>query len=191
MFVTALRQTSLQSQFPNLRSSLQCSSSQDELVVQESVRQSAIYDSENIRFEQFVKLLLSQPLPRQDVQRQLIAYVKTLETNYNLTIQNLNLKLKNTSKVNKSLLSSSVQEYSAQNELEQLFKDSVDVVRRQIIKQRAFQMKKSTHEIEESILKLAELNKAKVMFTDFTNRDRFNLLDVFVNNEKVLSEIYK
>ena len=91
--------------------------------------------------------------------------------------------------MNKSLLSSSVQEYSAQSELEQLFKDSVDVVRRQIIKQRAFQ--KSTHEIEESILKLAELSKRRVMFTDFTNRDRFNLLDVFVNNEKVLGEIYK
>ena len=86
-------------------------------------------------------------------------------------------------------MSSSVQEYSAQNELEQLFKDSVDAVRRQIIKQRAFQ--KSTHEIEETILKLAELNKRRVMYTDFTNRDRFNLLDVFVNNEKVLGEIYK
>jgi hypothetical protein len=40
-------------------------------------------------------------------------------------------------------------------------------------------------------LKLAALAKNKVKLNDFTNKDRGNLLDLFVNNERTLLKIYE
>jgi len=39
-------------------------------------------------------------------------------------------------------------------------------------------------------LKLASLAKNRVKIIDFTNKDRGNLLDLFVNNERTLLKIY-
>ena len=41
------------------------------------------------------------------------------------------------------------------------------------------------------MLKLAQLAKSRVKLTDFTVRDKCNLLDLFVNNEKTLLKIYE
>jgi hypothetical protein len=46
-------------------------------------------------------------------------------------------------------------------------------------------------EFEESLLKLANLAKDRVKFSEFTSQDRNNLLDLFVNNEKTLLRIYE
>ena len=46
-------------------------------------------------------------------------------------------------------------------------------------------------EFEQSLLKLAELAKNRVKISDFTNRDKQNLLELFVNNEKTLLKIYE
>lgn len=46
-------------------------------------------------------------------------------------------------------------------------------------------------EFEESLLKLAHMAKGKIKFGDFTPRDKCNLLDLFVNNEKTLLKIYE
>ena len=46
-------------------------------------------------------------------------------------------------------------------------------------------------EFEESLLKLANLAKDRVKFSEFTTQDRNNLLDLFVNNEKTLLRIYE
>ena len=46
-------------------------------------------------------------------------------------------------------------------------------------------------EFEESILKIAMLAKGKVKNADFTSVDRYNILDLFVNNEKTLIKIYE
>lgn len=40
-------------------------------------------------------------------------------------------------------------------------------------------------------MKLANLAKDRVKFSEFTNQDRNNLLDLFVNNEKTLLKIYE
>ena len=39
--------------------------------------------------------------------------------------------------------------------------------------------------------KLAQLAKNRVKITDFTGRDKSHLLDLFVNNEKTLLNIYE
>jgi len=46
-------------------------------------------------------------------------------------------------------------------------------------------------EFEESLLKLAQLAKNKVREVDFTVKDKCNLLDLFVNNEKTLLKMYE
>lgn len=46
-------------------------------------------------------------------------------------------------------------------------------------------------EFEESLLKLAQFQKGKIKISDFTQRDKYHLLDLFVNNEKTLLAIYE
>jgi hypothetical protein len=46
-------------------------------------------------------------------------------------------------------------------------------------------------EFEETLGKLAELAKGRVKFDEFTQADRNNLLDLFVNNERMLLKIYE
>ena len=56
------------------------------------------------------------------------------------------------------------------------------------------QLERSTEEakeFEESLLRLAQLAKNRVKMSDFTNRDKTHLLDLFVNNEKTLLKIYE
>ena len=108
-------------------------------------------------------------------------------------------------------------------ELEQLFIDCVEDMRRNIIRRRlraeidarkkvggknaikqiqtiqqsatslntsSFE-NKQVAEFEESLEKLAEMTKGRVKLNEFTTKDRENLLDLFVNNEKTLLSIYE
>jgi hypothetical protein len=49
----------------------------------------------------------------------------------------------------------------------------------------------ASKDFEESLMKLASLAKNRVKYEDFTAKDKFNLLDLFVNNEKTLVKIYE
>lgn len=40
-------------------------------------------------------------------------------------------------------------------------------------------------------MKLASFAKGRIKYEDFTSRDKFNILDLFVNNEKTLVKIYE
>lgn len=40
-------------------------------------------------------------------------------------------------------------------------------------------------------MKLASFAKARIRLEDFTSKDKFNILDLFVNNEKTLIKIYE
>jgi len=56
------------------------------------------------------------------------------------------------------------------------------------------QIEKNTEEareFESSLLKLASLAKNRVKISDFSNKDKANLLDLFVNNERTLLKIYE
>lgn len=90
------------------------------------------------------------------------------------------------------------------NQLESLFVECIEEVRRDIMKRRLkteIQTKKKisqlehnseeSKEFEQSLIKLASMAKNRVKVSDFTNRDRSNLLDLFVNNEKTLLKIYE
>ena len=49
----------------------------------------------------------------------------------------------------------------------------------------------ANREFEETLSKLAEMAKGRVKFEEFTQVDRNNLLDLFVNNERTLLKIYE
>lgn len=40
-------------------------------------------------------------------------------------------------------------------------------------------------------MKLANLAKNRIKINDFTSADRFNIIDLFVNNEKTLVKMYE
>lgn len=49
----------------------------------------------------------------------------------------------------------------------------------------------ASKDFEDSLMKLASFAKGRIKYEDFTQRDKFNILDLFVNNEKTLVKIYE
>jgi neutral trehalase len=104
----------------------------------------------------------------------------------------------------RKLESQQVNQTSEKNELETLFVDCIEEVRKDIMKRRLkneiynkkkfLQIEKNLEEakeFEESLLRLAQMAKGRIKISDFTSRDKCNLLDLFVNNEKTLLKIYE
>ena len=102
------------------------------------------------------------------------------------------------------MISKNVNDVIERGDMENLFVDCVEDVRRNVIKRRLkaeiIGKKKigkfdensdEAKEFEDSLLKLANLAKDRVKFSEFTTQDRNNLLDLFVNNEKTLLKIYE
>ena len=127
-----------------------------------------------------------------------------METNYNQTIKDLRILVDKERNRNKKASFEKVNEISQKNELECLFVECIEEIRKGIMKRRLKneimnkkkyqQIEKNTEEareFEQSLLKLAELAKNRVKITDFTNKDKSNLLELFVNNEKTLLRIYE
>lgn len=128
--------------------------------------------------------------------------MQIVETNYNQVIQSLKDKLSKI-KINRKI--SGYEQtigVRTKNELENLFQTSVDETRKQITKRklktevnlkRRYSTVSPEHEeleFEQSLNKLADMGKNKIKFEDFTVIDKVNMLDLFVNNEKVLMRIY-
>lgn len=100
--------------------------------------------------------------------------------------------------------SKNVNDVIERGDLENLFVDCVEDVRRNVIKRRLKaeiigkkkigkfdENSEEAKEFEDSLLKLANLAKDRVKFSEFTSLDRNNLLDLFVNNEKTLLKVYE
>jgi hypothetical protein len=90
------------------------------------------------------------------------------------------------------------------NELLQLFKECIETVRNSIMKSRlkseTYSAKNSSSVVirdseatgfEESLLRLAQLKQGKIKLDDFTARDKYHLLDLFVNNDRTLMKVYE
>lgn len=127
-----------------------------------------------------------------------------LETNYTDTIRDLKATIEREKAKYRKAASEKVNAVTEKNELESLFVDCIEDVRKDIMKRRLrneiYNKKKfqqidknseEAKEFEESLLKLANLARGRVKLTEFTQRDKCNLLDLFVNNEKTLLKIYE
>lgn len=130
--------------------------------------------------------------------------MQALETNYNETIKELKIAIEREKNRTRKTISEKVNTNSDKNDLESLFVDCIEEVRKDIMKRRLkneiYNKKKfqqieknseEAREFEESLLRLAQLAKNRIKISDFTLRDKCNLLDLFVNNEKTLLKIYE
>lgn len=139
-----------------------------------------------------------------DIRDEVGKYVQVLETNYNDTIKELRLQCDRERNKTRKVQSEKVNDNTEKNELEGLFVDCIEEVRKDIMKRRLKneiynkkkfqQIEKNSEEakeFEESLLRLAQLAKNRIKLSDFTARDKCNLLDLFVNNEKTLLKIYE
>lgn len=160
--------------------------------------------SENLKFQQFIDLIFESKMPKDDIKFEIINYVQALETNYNDTIKEQKIKNERLRGQLRKEKAKNVNEVIEKGDLENLFVDCVEDVRRTVIKRRLKaeiigkkkigkfdENSEEAQEFEESLLKLANLAKDRVKFSEFTSQDRNNLLDLFVNNEKTLLKIYE
>ena len=160
--------------------------------------------TENAKFGKFLELIFNSKMQKDDIKEEIIKYVQALETNYTDTVKELRALLDKERLKAKKVQAERVNENTEKNELEGLFVDCIEEVRKDIMKRRLKneiynkkkfqQVEKNTEEareFEESLLRLAQLAKNRVKLTDFTVRDKCNLLDLFVNNEKTLLKIYE
>lgn len=135
---------------------------------------------------------------------QISKYVQLLETNYNQTIRDLKNTLEREKTKAKKASYEKVSETTTKGDLENLFVECIEETRKSIMKRRlkneilnSKKLEKIDHnsqeakEFEQSLLKLAEMAKNRVKVQDFTPKDKTNLLELFVNNEKTLLRIYE
>lgn len=143
-------------------------------------------------------------MEKEDVKFEILNYVQALETNYNDTIKEQKTRYDRLKQQLRKEKSKNVNDVIEKGDLENLFVDCVEDVRRNVIKRRLKaeiigkkkigkfdENSEEAKEFEESLLKLANLAKDRVKFSEFTTQDRNNLLDLFVNNEKTLLKIYE
>ena len=160
--------------------------------------------TKNIKFEKFIELIFKSRMQNQDVKEEIVKYVQALETSYTDAIRDLKAIIDREKGKQRKQIADKVNMSTERNELESLFIECIEEVRKDIMKRRLkneiynrkkFQQLDKTSEeakeFEESLLRLAQLAKNRVKVTDFTNRDKTHILDLFVNNEKTLLKIYE
>lgn len=143
-------------------------------------------------------------MSKEDVKYEILSYIQTLETNYTETIKDVKMRNERLKGHIKKEKSKNVNQTVERGDLESLFVDCVEEVRRNVIKRRLKaeiigkkkigkfdENSEEAKEFEESLLKLANLAKERVKLTEFTAHDKNNLLDLFVNNERTLLRIYE
>ena len=130
-----------------------------------------------------------------------IQYVRVLETSYNEKIKSLQMQMEKLRKHAQSDRVKHIGKDVEKRDLEHLFVDCVEEVRKDIARRRLKNELNSrrrtalvrTHEeelhFELSLEKLADFAKGRVKYEEFNAIDRNNVLDLFVNNPQVLLAI--
>ena len=75
-------------------------------------------------------------MDKEEIQNEIIMYVQALETNYNDTIRDLKLMVEKEKKLNKKANIEKVNEVTQKNELENLFVECIEEIRKDIMKRR-------------------------------------------------------
>ena len=158
----------------------------------------------NVKFQKFMELIFKSKMPSDHIKDEIVKYVQALETSYTDAIRDLKSIIDREKKSAKKVVADRINITTERNELESLFIECIEEVRKEIMKRRLkneiynrkkFQkLDKSSEEakeFEESLLKLAQLAKNRVKVSDFTSKDKAHILDLFLNNERTLLKIYE
>ena len=92
--------------------------------------------TENIKFQKFLDLLFKSKMQKDDIKEEIGKYVQALETSYNETIKDLKLIVEREKNKARKVLSEKVNTNTEKNELESLFVDCIEEVRKDIMKRR-------------------------------------------------------
>ena len=124
--------------------------------------------TENAKFTKFLELIFNSKMIKDDIKDEIGKYVQALETNYTETIKDLRTLLDKERLKAKKVQADRVNENTEKNELEGLFVDCIEEVRKDIMKRRLkneiYNKKKfqqieknseEAREFEESLLRLA------------------------------------
>lgn len=163
-----------------------------------------VIPTENIKFQRFIDLIFASKMEKEDIKEEIVKYVQLLETNYNATIRDLKTTMEKERQKHRKSTFDKVTEVSQKADMENLFVECIEETRKNIMKRRLKneilnskklekidQNSQEAKDFEQSLLKLAEMAKSRVKISDFTNRDKTNMLELFVNNEKTLLKIYE
>lgn len=142
-------------------------------------------------------------MSKDEIKQEIINFVQDLETNYNERINQLQRLVEKQKKATQQERIKNVTKVQDRTEMEQLFVDCVEDVRKDVIKRRLkseinnVRAKNSSaslstqKDFEATLDKLAEMAKGRVKIDEFTLNDRINLLDLFVNNERTLVAVHE
>ena len=160
--------------------------------------------TDNQKFKRFMDLIFDSRMPKQDQKEEILRYVQLLETNYNATIRDMKTTMERTARHAKKTNTTKVSEVNLKGDMENLFVECIEETRKTIMKRRLKseilnskkldkidQTSQEAKDFETSLLKLAELAKSRVKVNDFTPKDKTNMLELFVNNEKTLLRMYE
>lgn len=90
----------------------------------------------NIKFEKFIELIFKSRMQTSEIQDEIIKYVQALETSYTDAIKELKVAVDRERKDTKRKVADTVNKASERNELEALFIDCIEEVRKDIMKRR-------------------------------------------------------
>ena len=157
--------------------------------------------TENLKFEKFVDLLFAAKTDEEAAKRELKAYMQALETHYTEALRQAKTQAEKAALRLKQLRGQQSLARAEKTETEALFVECVEEVRKEVmrrrlrteiaLKKKELRKEQEAREFEESLLRLAALAKHKIKFADLTATDKYNLLDLFVNNEKILVKMYE
>lgn len=90
----------------------------------------------NIKFERFIELILKSKMQQQDIKEEITKYVVALETSYNDSIRELKKAVELEKHKQRRIQAEKVHNTSQRNELEILFVECIEEVRKDIMKRR-------------------------------------------------------
>lgn len=92
--------------------------------------------TENVKFGKFLEILFKSKLEKYEIKEEIGKYVQIVETNYTDTIRDLRTQIEKEKAKLRKEKSEKVNEVTEKNELESLFVDCIEDVRKDIMKRR-------------------------------------------------------
>lgn len=89
-----------------------------------------------MKFERFIDVLFKSRMQTEDVKDQIVKYVQALETSYTDAVRDIKTLLEKEKKESKKIYAEQTNNVADRNELETLFVDCIEEVRKDIMKRR-------------------------------------------------------